>query len=225
MALNTNREYVIPYSNPTDMSWQKDKVWVVDWFTQSIYVHQVKSRELPLLKTYSLPNTHITGIAVTADAVYTSDSWSHEIQKHKLDDFLTVAKTFKSPGPTPSSLFYDGKYLWSCDSGAGRIYQHLLDDHLTVIADFPAPGDALVGFYKDDKYAWTADNKTRKLYQHRLDEQLTVLGTYAYDEFDQGAEPLTSIYWVGNDLWYTRERKNVIYRRSKDLLKKQQKPS
>ena len=172
-TLNTNRNYAIPYTNPMDMSWQGDKLWVVDWFTQSIYVHKVEAHDLPLIKTYNFPDSHITGIAVTGDSLYTCDSWAHNIQKHKLDDFLTVVKTFKSPGPTPSSLFFDGKYLWSCDSGAGKIYQHLIDDNLTIIAEFPAPGPALVGFYKDDKYAWTADNKTRKLYQHRLDRTAT----------------------------------------------------
>jgi CheY-like chemotaxis protein len=225
IALNTNRDYPIAYSNPMDMSWQNDKLWIVDWFTQAIYVHEVKSHELPLVKTYHLPESHITGLAVTPDAVYTCDSWAHTIQKHKLDDFLTVLKTFKAPGPTPSSLFFDGKYLWSCDSSTGRIYQHLIDDKLTVIADYPAPGSALVGFYKDDKYGWTADNQTRKLYQHRLDEKLTVLATYSYDGFDEGSEPLTCLLWKGSDLWYARERKGFIYRRSKDLLKRQEKGS
>ncbi len=225
VVLNHNRNYAIPYTNPMDMSWQNGKLWVVDWFTQSIYVHQVQSRELPLIKTYHLPESHIAGIAVVGDTVYTCDSWAHTIQKHKLDDFLTVLKTFKSPGPTPSSLFWDGKYLWSCDSSVARIYQHLLDDRLTVIADYPAPGSALVGFFKDDKYAWTADNGTRKLYQHRLDDKLTVLATYSYEGFDEGSEPLTCFLWVNSDLWYARERKNQILRRSKDLLKRQEKPS
>ena len=224
-ALNTNRNYAIPYTNPMDMAFQNDTLWTVDWFTQSVYRHKIESRDLPLIKTYNFPNSHITGLAIAGDFLYTCDSWAHTIQKHKMDEFLTVVKTFKSPGPAPSSLFFDGKYLWSCDSTAGKIYQHLPDDNLAVIAEFPAPGPALVGFYKDDKYAWTADNKTRQLYQHRLDDQLTVLATYSYEGFDEGSEPLTSIYWVKSDLWYTRERKNQIYRRSKNQLKKQEKPA
>jgi len=223
--LSHNRNYAIPYSNPTDMSWQEGKLWVVDWFTQSIYVHQVQGRELPLLKTFHFPGSHITGVAVAGDSVYTCDSWSHQIQKHTLDAFLTVVKTFPSPGPSPSSLFWDGKYLWSCDNVKGRIYQHLPDDRLTVIADYPAPGSSLVGFFKDDQYAWTADNKTRKLYQHRLDDQLTVLATYSYEELDEGAEPLTCFLWMNSDLWYARERKNQIFRREKNLLKRQEKTS
>jgi hypothetical protein len=159
------------------------------------------------------------------DSLYTCDSWARNIQKHKLDAFLTVEKTFHSPGPTPSSLFWDGKYLWSCDSTKGRIYQHLMNDQLSVIAEYPAPGPALVGFYKDDKYAWTADNTTRKLYQHRLDDKLTVLETYSYEGFDEGSEPLTSFLWVNSELWYARERKGQIYRRAKRLLIRQEKPS
>src|SRR6185312_11063752 len=119
-----------------------------DWFTQSIYVHDGKSRDLKLIKTYQLPDTHIAGIAIAGDKLYSCDTWTHSIQRHKLDNFLTVEKTFQSPGPTPSSLFWDGKYLWSCDSSAGKIYQHLPDAGLTVIADYPAPGPGLVGFFK-----------------------------------------------------------------------------
>jgi CheY-like chemotaxis protein len=222
---NPNREFPIPYSNPIGMTWQGEKLWVVDWLAQSIYVHEVGSRKLPLIKTYHLPESHIAGIAIVGDKLYTCDSWARRIQRHKIDDFLLVEKTFPSPGPAPSSLFYDGKYLWSSDSSRGMIYQHLLDEKLSVIAEYAAPGTALVGFYKDDKYAWTADNQTRKIYQHRLDEKLTVLATYAYQGFDEGSEPLTSFYWKDGKLWFTRERKNLVYRRSKDLLKREEKPS
>jgi CheY-like chemotaxis protein len=222
VALNTNRDYPISYTNPMDMSIQDGKLWVVDWFTQAIYVHEMLSKSLPLSKTYHLPDSHITGLAVTPDAVYTCDSWAHTIQKHKKDEFLTVLKTFKSPGPMPSSLYYDGKYLWTCDSSAGRIYQHLMNDQLTVIADYPAPGPGLVGFFKDDKFGWTADNTTRKLYQHRLDDKLTVLATYSYEGFDEGSEPLSCFLWKDSDIWYAKERKNQIFRRSKSLLKRQE---
>jgi CheY-like chemotaxis protein len=222
ILFNPNREFKLPYSNPMGMSWQGEKLWVVDWFVQSIYVHEVESRKLPLIKTYNLPESHITGLAVVNDTLYTCDSWARNIRRHKIDDFLTVEKTFPSPGPSPSSLFWDGKYLWSCDSSRNRIYQHHMDEKLSVIAEYPAP-EGLVGFFKDDKYAWTADNKSRKIYQHRLDEKLTVLGTYAYDGFDEGSEPLTSFYWKGDKLWFTRERKNLVYRRSKSMLKRQEK--
>jgi CheY-like chemotaxis protein len=224
-VFNPNRDYAIPYNNPMGMAWQKDKLWIVDWFTQSIYLHQVKSRDLPLLKTFHLPETHVTGLAVVGDNLYTCDSWAHHIQKHKLDDFLTVAKTWKSPGSTPSTLFSDGKYLWSTDAETGRIYQHLLDDKLTVIADYPTPGTSLVAFFKDEKFAWSSDAKTRLLYKHRLDEQLSVLETYSYEGFDEGAQPLTCFSWVDDMLWFARERKGFIYKRSKDLLKRQEKKS
>lgn len=225
VVFNPNRNYPIPYSNPVSMTWKDGKLWMVDWFTQSIYVHKVESRQLPVIKTYHMPNSHVTGLALVGDVIYTCDPWAKHIQKHKLDEFLTVQRTYQTSNKAPATLFYDGKYLWSCDTDAGKIYQHLLDDSLTVIAEYKAPGPSLAGFFKDSKYAWTTDTKTRKMYQHRLDEQLTVLATYTYEGFDEGSEPLNCFIWNDSKIWYARERKNQIYRRSKGILKLQEKKS
>ena len=76
-----------------------------------------------------------------------------------------------------------------------------------------------MGFYKDDKYGWSMDAKTRKLYQRRLDYQLSVVATYELLEWEEGAAPLASFTWRGNDLWFTRTGKPYIYRRSKQQLR------
>lgn len=210
--------FTLPYINPTGLLWQGDKLWVLDWFTQSIYVHQIRGHELPILKTYHLPQSHVTGMAIVGGMLYTSDSWSKTIRKHKLDDFLTVVATYPSPGPSPSSLFWDGKYLWCGDIGAAKIYQLQLANKLLVIGTYPAPGAALAGFYKDANYAWTADAQTRKLYQHRLNDSLTVIGVYSHPDFERGSEPISSFVWQGDTLWFTRDRQPTLSRRSKSAL-------
>ena len=210
--------YPVPYSNPTAIVFLDKNVWIADWFSQAIYVHEVHKRELTLKKTYYLPDVHLTGMAVTSNAVYTADSWAHVLRKHRLDDHLSVALTTPSPGPSPCSLFWDGKYLWSCDLSTGKIYQHQADDQLTVVASYTSPGKAPVGFYKDDRYAWSLDAKSRKLYQRRLDNQLTIIATYELPEWDEGVAPLASFTWRDDDLWFTRTGKNVIYRRARTQL-------
>jgi hypothetical protein len=108
--------------------------------------------------------------------------------------------------------------LWSCDLTTGRIYQHQADDRLTVVASFSSPGNAPVGFYKDDRYAWSMDAKTRMLYQRRLDNQLSIVAAFQLPEWEEGAAPLASFTWRGDELWFTRTSKAFIYRRSKNQL-------
>ena len=216
----TSRDYKLPYSNPVDMAWSDGKLYVADWMTQSIYVHDTRRKDLPIVKTYFLPDTHLSGIALCADALYTSDSWSKKIIRHHLDDTLSVSGTYPSPGPAPSSLFCDGKYLWSVDAQSGKIYQQRLDERLTVMAEYKSPGKSPVGFFKDEKYAWSSDSQTRRLYRLRLDDQLTTVGTYSLEDLEQRQEPLSCFRWVGGDLWFARDRLGVMFRRDAHWLRR-----
>lgn len=218
-GLFTNREFKIAYSNPVDMTWNAGALWVADWYTQSIYVHNLKKSGAPIVKTYYLPEVHLSGVAVAGDRLFTTDSWKQKINRHKLDEYLTVEASLPSPGPNPASLFFDGKYLWSIDSKAGNIYQHRLDDKLTIVADFKAPGSAPVGFYKDDQFAWVSDSQTRRLYKLRLDDQLTPVGSYTLEDLEARREPLACFRWIDGNLWFARDRLAVLFKRTPRSLK------
>jgi len=215
----TNRNFKLAYTNPVDMSWNNGQLWVADWFTQSIYIHDVNKSGAPIVKTYYLPEVHVTGIAVAGDRLYTADAWDKKLRRHKLDEYLTAEKVLNSPGGTPTSLFFDGKYLWSIDSKQGKIYQHRMDDNLTVLADFKTPASAPVGFFKDDQFAWTSDSQTRLLYKHRLDDQLSVVAAYSVDELEARREPLACFRWIEGNIWFARDRLNVLYKRTPRSLK------
>ena len=217
-SMQARDNYPVPYANPTAIVFSDKTVWIADWFSQAIYVHDLHKRDLPLKRTYYLPDSHLTGMALTSNAIFTADSWAHVLRKHRLDDHLSILFTVPSPGPSPCSLFWDGRYLWSCDLTTGKIYQHQADDRLTVVASFESPGKAPVGFFKDDRYAWSMDAKTRMLYKRRLDNQLSILAAYQLPEWGEGAAPLSNFTWFGGDLWFTRTGKNLIFRRSKRLL-------
>lgn len=211
-------QYPVPYANPAALVFMDSNLWIADWFSQAIYLHEARARELVLKKTYYLPDIHLTGMAVTPNAVYTADSWAHVLRMHRMDDHLSVQFTVPSPGPAPCSLFWDGKYLWSCDLTTGKIYQHQADERLTVVASYTSPGKAPIGFYKDDKWAWSMDAKTRQLYQRRIDNQLSIVATFQLPEWQEGGSPLSSFTWRGDDLWFTRTGKGFIFRRSRGGL-------
>jgi two-component system response regulator (stage 0 sporulation protein F) len=101
--ISPRNNFPVPYTNPAALVFLDENLWVADWFSQTIYVHEVHKRDLPIKKTYYLPDIHLTGMAVTANAVYTADSWAHVLRKHRLDDRLSVLLTVKSPGPAGTS--------------------------------------------------------------------------------------------------------------------------
>jgi len=213
-------DFTLPYKNPTNILWRGDRLWVLDWFAQALYVHQLKDGELKIEHVYHLPSKHVTGFAFIGDMLYTCDSWTRKIEKRKLDEFLTVIASFPAPGKAPAALFWDGKYFWCTDAMEGKIYQLEPAQRLVKIAAYDAPAKAISGFYKDANFAWTADMQTRKIYQHRLDNRLTVIATYANEDFERGPEPLSSIYWLGSDLWFARDRQSAIRRRALAQLKR-----
>ncbi len=206
-------DFPIPHSHPSGMVYHQGEMWISDWMDQTIYRYQVKGKRLTLVKSYHLPDAHITGFALTGDAFYACDSWKGQVSKRRLDEDLTLIEQYTSPGGQPSCLFWDGKYLWSCDSRARKIYQHQADKNLTVLQTFPVPANSPVAVYKGEQFLWSADADTRKIYQHKLDSQLTVIASGSIPELDEGKELLSAFTLAGNNVWIARDGMGVIYRR------------
>ncbi|MBI4346735.1 MAG: sigma-54-dependent Fis family transcriptional regulator [Elusimicrobia bacterium] len=199
------RDHALTYSHPTAIAWAGDRLWSTDWFSQSVYEMQLERGGFKIVRAAALPQSHLSGLALTKEAVYVADDWRREIQRRKLDAHLTLERVIKSPGAKPSSLYFDGRFLWSADAAQGRIYQHEPDDALTVVATYPSPAKAPVAIYKDDSYFWSADGDTRLIYRHRLDSKLTVLATYEWPDVNEGSQPLScftmrdGVAWLGRD--------------------------
>jgi len=205
MGTGVGSSVAMSHENPTAIVWKKERLWTADWLTQTLYEQKLTGGRLEVLRTFPLPQTHITGLAVSDDYLYVCDSWKKVIQKRRLDDTLTLVRTSKSPGPNPSGLFWDGRYLWSSDASEKRFYQHETEADLSVLASYPAPGNSPSAIFKNDSYFWSADAESRRLYQHRLDEKLGVLATYAIEILDEGPTPLSSFTWKGDKIWFARD--------------------
>jgi len=210
----TDRNFSIPHSHPSALVWHQGELWISDWLDQTIYRYGLEGRELKLNRSYHLPETHITGLALVGDLLYTCDSWKKEIRKRRIDETLTLLGKYPSPGEQPSCLFWDGRYLWSCDAQKHRIYRHQLDSRLTVLEQFPSPSQTPVALYKDEKYLWSADADKRLIYQHRLDSELSVMVSYRLPDLEEGKQSLSAFTWSQDKLWLGRDGKGLIYRRS-----------
>ncbi|MBI5244359.1 MAG: response regulator [Elusimicrobia bacterium] len=216
------RDYGTAYSHPAALVWQGERLWAADWLTQTVYQQELRAGRLSTVRSTLLARTHITGLAVSAEHVYISDSWARAIQKRKLDGRLTLVKSIPSPGPRPAGLFFDGRYLWSSDTLSGRIYQHELDEQLSVLASFPAAGKAPIAVFKDEGYLWSADADTRVLYQHRLDNQLRVIAVYSLPELDRGLQQLSCFAFRNGEVWLGRDGVDSMLRRRLDAFRKRE---
>jgi len=214
-----NMNFSIPHSHASGLVLHQGEIWVSDWFDQTIYRYQLGGRKLSLVKSYHLPDSHITGFAIAGDYFYICDSWKKQISKRRFDEDLTLAGQYSSPGEQPSCLFWDGKYLWSADSRGHRIYKHQMDNKLTVVESFPSPANAPVGIYKDEQYLWSADADTRIIYRHKLDSKLSVIASYSLPDLDKGQQPLSAFTLLKQNLWLSRDGVSSISRRSFGSLK------
>ncbi|MFA6319181.1 MAG: hypothetical protein WC943_17345, partial [Elusimicrobiota bacterium] len=202
----------VPYQHPVSVVWKGDRLWTADWFSQTVYEHRLQGGALETVRSTHLPDSHITGLALTDDVLFVADSWKKVIQRRRLDGGLTLLDSVKSPGPDPAGLFWDGRYLWSVDSDTQRFYQHDIDRGLTVIASFRSPGRTPAALFKDDQFFWSADADTRIVYQHRLDNQLRVVAKYTLPALDMGREALSGFTWRDGSVWIARDGLPRLFR-------------
>lgn len=177
-------DYAIPHSHVSGLSMSGPYVWACDWFAQSVYKYERKDGGLTLIKNFTVPGSHFTGIAQAGEYLYTCDSWKRTIQRHAINESLTVDATFKSPGENPSGLYFDGEYLWSCDGNTKKIYQHALDAALTVLAEYESQSRFPIGLVRENDTVWYA-GVGGVLYGHRLSEGFKLESSLELTQKDQ----------------------------------------
>ncbi|MFH1726478.1 MAG: hypothetical protein ABII00_17850, partial [Elusimicrobiota bacterium] len=199
------RDYAVPFSHPTALVWQEDRLWAADWQQQAVFRMRLTPRGLSVEKRYSMPESHITGMALDGESVYVADSWRGQIQRWNFRaDRTTLDRSWPSPGERPSALFFDGEHLWSADMAEQRVYQHAVDDDLTVLRSFPV-GHGPVGLFADEQKFWSADMENRLVYRHRWDLSLSLVEAYRLSGLDDGKAPLSSFTMRGRRVWLGRD--------------------
>lgn len=209
-------EFPIHHSKVSGLSFGRSNLWACDWFSQSIYQYEFKDRELDLVKNYTMPGYHFTGIAWAEDALYTCDSWKKEIYKHAVGETLPIVAVYKSPGTNPSGLFYDGKYLWSCDGNQQKIYQHALDDQLTVLSTYDSVSRFPVGLYKEGADLWYAGTGGI-IYRHSLQDGFRLEKSFEFLD-NKETHQISAFTIRDGKIWTAQEGVSKIFERNlKDL--------
>jgi len=199
------RDFPVAQKNPTSLVWNGPELWTADWVAQTVTQYKLAGDRLEPVRSVSLPDTHITGPAVSGDRLWVCDSWKGEIQERKLDETLSLIAARKSPGAKPSGLFFDGRYLWSSDAATKRFYRHGVDADLAVLESYASPAGSPASIYKDENFFWSADAQTRRVYKHRLDRDLKAIEELLAPGLDAGSAPLSAFTIQGANAWIGRD--------------------
>lgn len=207
-----DKEFSVPYQNPTALFFFNDNLWISDWVAESIYKHNLDDN-LTVAQIYALPGSHPTGLTWDGSSLWSCNSWEGKIYKHNLDDKLTIAKSYDSPGPEPSGLFWDGVNLWVCDVKEAKIYQlRVSADTLPVVNEFASPGPKPIGFFSDGTSFWSADTETNNIYKHAKDAKLTVKNIYVAAPYRDKRVFISGLTFDGKNIWSCADDNSAIYR-------------
>ncbi|OGF49630.1 MAG: hypothetical protein A2044_04555 [Candidatus Firestonebacteria bacterium GWA2_43_8] len=147
-------------------------------------------------KTFSIVYSHPSGICIDGEFVWVCDWFSQSVYKHKLDDNMTMVKSYYFPDIHPSGIAIFNDNVWISDSWTGTITKHKMDDALSIEASYVSPQANPVGLMWDGVALWSCDGVAKKIYKHRLDEKLSVVASY-----DSPGESPVGLFWDGKNMW------------------------
>lgn len=178
----------LPYTHTLGPLVAKDKIYILDWFRKSMYVHKDASG-LPILSVEPVANNLATGIAMSEKTMWTLDGLDRKILLHTTTPEHQVTSDVETQGTKPTGLFYDGLDLWSADDAAKRLYRHRGNDIEDIRDSFPMPDITVTGFGFYNNRFWILDGKSRLINVYRLQKPMLQLGSFDLDPFVKGATP------------------------------------
>ncbi len=196
----------LPVSHPAGLAFDGKDVWVVDWFSQSLYAHSTEDaalREVRHLTAETPLSAHFAG-----DFVWTIAA-DGTIARRMRDAKLTVLDRWPGAAPNPAGIAFDGLYLWTLDGRSRRLSKRLPDASLTVAGVYRVPGSKPVGLAYDGKTLWTLDAGDRALRRHNLDRPEEVVELVSLRDYADGKEMPTGLAWDGTRFWTTAERREA----------------
>jgi len=205
-------EWDLPYTHPAGVTFDGQDLWVLDWFTQSLYVHRPDEaaslkENLPIRRIVHFPGDGETPVAISlaADAAWSVDA-AGAVMRHMKDSRLTVIQKYENAAPAAQGIVFDGLYLWTCDGRQKKLVKHLVDDQLTVLASYPYAGVAPAALVFDGKALWSLDSVNRELLRHNLERPEEVTRRISLPEYRDGRYKPVGMTWDGKRFWTVGER-------------------
>jgi CheY-like chemotaxis protein len=201
-ALQKKESFDLPTEHPAGLAFRDGRLWVADWFTQTLYAHDPADMSIKRLVHFT--DETPVAIAFGADAAWTATA-AGKIAKRMLDEKLTAVQEYRSGEGDTLGLAFDGLYLWTIDSRKGRIQKRLLDNDLSLISSYKYPGSRPAALVWDGKSLWSLDAGDRQLVRHNLERPDEALEKIALPEYADGRHRPIGLAWDGERFWTVGE--------------------
>ena len=197
--------WLLPVSHPAGLAFDGRDIWVVDWFSQSLYQ---ESRVDPrVLAVRHLTAETPVAAAFAADAVWTASA-DGPIVRRMRDAKLTPLQRYPKAAPNCAGIAFDGLYLWTLDAHAKTLSKRLLDPELTVVSKSRVAGLKPAALVWDGAALWTLDGGDRVLRRHDLTDPALVVAVLPLPEYADGAYVPQGLAWDGERFWTVAERRD-----------------
>ncbi len=196
-------EWALPYNHPSGLAYDGKQIWVADWFSKSIYLHD--PRDMTVVRAVHFPREVPGAITFAGDALWIAAS-PRSIVKHMLDKRLEVVGRYRDRLPQTIAMAYDGLYLWTCDSKKGRLHKRILDEDLSVVESFDYPGARAAALAFDGTTLWSLDAGNREILRHDLAKPYRITMRLPAPQYRSGEWKPTGLVWRGDGFWSVAER-------------------
>lgn len=201
-AVPTLNHWDLPYKHPAGLAFDDGRLWIADWFTQSIYQHAMPDRALARV-------VHFPAETPTAFTLGSDNAWvasAAGITRRMKDAKLTELARFPGLERRSVGLAFDGLYLWSLSSNGRALRKHLPDQNLSVIATYKYPGLAGAALVWDGRSLWSLDAGHRELVRHNLERPDEPVERVSLPEYGDGRFRPVGLGWDGERFWTVAER-------------------
>ncbi len=197
--------WYLPVDHPAGLAFDGRHLWVVDWFSQSLY--EQSSGDQQVLAVRHLTAETPVAAAFATDAVWTVSA-DGTIVRRMRDERLTPLQRYPKAAPDCAGLAFDGLYLWTLDGHAKVLTKRLLDAALTPVAAYRVKGLKPTALLWDGQALWTLDAGDRVLRRLDLDDPALVLQVVSLPEYGDGRYAPTGLSWDGRNFWTVAERRD-----------------
>lgn len=206
----------LPYSHAFGLYRDGNKFYVVDWFRQTLYVHE-KRRGFPIVSVEAFPNKFVTGFTRRPNGFLSINGMTGEFYEHAQTEDHRVLTTKELSSPNPGGLTFDGRNVWMADNGKKIVFKIHGGDLDEVLDKYRFDRGPISGMTLYEGRLWALNSETREITVYRIENPLRVLAVFDLDPFINGGKP-TGISVADRLVWIVTESPSQILKISKKRL-------
>ena len=157
-------------------------------------------------RVYNVQYTHPSGMFRSVEYLYVCDWFSQSIYKHRVDDNLTLVKTYSAGDLHPSGLAIINEYLWVSDSWDGTVTKFRIENELVPVKTYKVKEQSPAGLIFDGANLWLCDTAAKKINKHWMDNELTLNTSY-----NSPAESPVALFWDGRNVWSGDRDSGIVF--------------